>query len=133
MLKSRLLSFTPQNRNFITEMMPAQHCQVSTRTSIHIKHDDGSRTEQEISRFCSFLEQARRNGFKVWTKLQKENKHPKLNTNFDMRRQLEHFQYVMNRTKDMDRPFGSIPPRLHERGAVLRAVYHVRERHFIST
>ena len=30
-------------------------------------------------------------------------------------------------------PFESIRPHLHERGAIIRAVYHVRERRFIST
>ena len=32
------------------------------------------------------------------SKLQKVNKHPKFDYNFDIRRQLEHFEYEMNRT-----------------------------------
>ena len=31
---------------------------------------------------------------------QKVNKHPKFATNFDIRRQLEHFEYDMNRTQE---------------------------------
>ena len=30
------------------------------------------------------------------TELEKVNKHPKFNANFDIRRQLEHFEYDMN-------------------------------------
>jgi hypothetical protein len=34
----------------------------------------------------------------VPSKLQKVNKHPKFDDNFNIQRQLEHFEYDMNRT-----------------------------------
>ena len=39
-----------------------------------------------------------RNSFTISTQRQKVNKHPNFNNNFDIRHQLEHFEYDMNRT-----------------------------------